>query len=383
MPGAAGATERRDPVDEGARVDLRAGSLTQYGDELLWTVRLHSRLSARTLSAGEHVCLLLSYGKLPTPHARVCLYARDDVRFGLGYQTLTPGTPNRPRPLRAIVRGAGTRTVKAIFKIHDARLDNRRFRWQDLALDVANPACADPVAPGCQDLLPEAAASARTTAPRLVGCVGHGPAQVSRMPRGRRAVALTFDDGPSSYTAGVLRILRAERVPATFFEIGGQVAGRAKLVRRILREGHALGNHTYSHANMAGGGNPGQISRTQAAIRRATGYTPCVFRPPYGATSGALVSEVHRMHLTSVLWSADPTDWSTPGTDAIRTRVLGQTHRGGIVLMHDGGGPRSQTVAALRSIIRTFKARHYRFMTVPDALGFRPVYAGELEHPKA
>lgn len=205
------------------------------------------------------------------------------------------------------------------------------------------------------------------------GCRARAPFQVRSKP-GSRAVALTFDDGPSADTGAVLRILRREGVPATFYVLGSQVRGREVLLRRMVAEGHEVGNHSWSHPSLAGGGGGAadQLARTQRAVRRATGVTPCTMRPPYGSTSGALVSLVRSMDLVSVLWSVDPQDWRTPGAGAIQGRVS-QLRGGGIVVMHDGGGARGQTVAALPGIIRSLRARGLRFSTVRDLLGLEPV----------
>lgn len=123
---------------------------------------------------------------------------------------------------------------------------------------------------------------------------------------------------------------------------------------------------------MGGGGAAAssQLRDANAAIRRATGFTPCLFRPPYGSTSADLVNRANAQGMTSVLWSVDPLDWRSPGTGAIVSTVLGQTQGGAIILSHDGGGPRSQTLAALPQIVRTLKQRGYKFVTLTDLLGY-------------
>jgi peptidoglycan/xylan/chitin deacetylase (PgdA/CDA1 family) len=189
-------------------------------------------------------------------------------------------------------------------------------------------------------------------------------------------VAITFDDGPGPYTPSVLRILERSHIPATFFQLGGQISGREHLLRRMLRDGHALANHSYNHANLAGGGPAAyrQLAATSGRIRGASGYTPCLFRPPYGAVSGSLVSEALRLDMLTIIWDVDPRDWSRPGAGAIRARVLGGVRPGSIVLLHDAGGPREQTVGALPGIIARLRARGYRFVTVPELLSLREIY---------
>lgn len=203
------------------------------------------------------------------------------------------------------------------------------------------------------------------------GCRRHGAGQVSRGPSGKR-VALTYDDGPSSYTPAFLRELRKLGVPATFFMVGQLVSANASVVRSMLREGNMVANHSWNHANLGGGGAGAstQLRDTNAAIRRATGFTPCLFRPPYGSTGADLVSRANAQGMTSVLWSVDPNDWRTPGTGSIVSTVLGQTNGGGIILSHDGGGPRSQTLEAMPQIVRSLKRRGYTFVTLTDLLGY-------------
>jgi peptidoglycan/xylan/chitin deacetylase (PgdA/CDA1 family) len=193
-------------------------------------------------------------------------------------------------------------------------------------------------------------------------------------------VALTFDDGPWPDTPQFLRILEREHVPATFFEIGDQIATygeRGRIARRMLSDGDIVGDHTWSHANVAGDGPfaADQISRTSATIRAATrGFRPCLFRAPYGAVSGSLIVEARRMGFTTIQWDVDPHDWSRPGSDAIYRNVISDAHNGAIVIQHDGGGDRSETVAALPREIQTLRHRGFTFVTVAELLGQKLQY---------
>jgi peptidoglycan-N-acetylglucosamine deacetylase len=314
-----------------------SASVKQSGANLRWTTRLRS--------VPDSVCLLLRYGSLTTPRAEVCVSSGSQLHY-------TPLGGSSVR-LHGTVKVTGTR-VDATFPLAAVKLTARAFRWQVVADGVPSGA----------------AASVRTVAPRPIGCTPSGAPQVTGAAGHPMTVALTFDDGPGAATPQIESILEREQVPATFFVIGDQVAGHQELLRRALADGDAIGDHTWDHANMSGGGRSDEIARTQAAIRAATGYTPCLVRPPYGATSSALVSELHGDGLESVLWNVDPTDWATPGTAAIESRVLSQVRPGSIVLLHDGGGNRSQTVAALPAIIHALAARGYRFATVPQLLGY-------------
>jgi peptidoglycan/xylan/chitin deacetylase (PgdA/CDA1 family) len=189
-------------------------------------------------------------------------------------------------------------------------------------------------------------------------------------------VALAFDDGPWILTSRFVAMLHRERAVATFFMIGRQITrGDPRLLRRELRDGDALGDHTWSHPYLTFSDDVRhQLSSVVNVIRAETGYTPCVFRPPYGVYDPAIVHTARSLGLATVLWDVDPRDWALPGTAAIEQRVLAGVRRGSIVISHDGGGNRSETLAAYPHIIAALRARGYRFVTVPQLLGFRPVY---------
>jgi len=237
---------------------------------------------------------------------------------------------------------------------------------------------APAAAPASRVAHPSGAASARgaRTLYRPVGCVRRGPSVAYTDGPRRRVVALSFDDGPWPDTPAFVRLLEREHVPATFFLIGGQVTDRYRsLLRRELHDGDALGDHSFTHPFLTHTGDVrGQLQRTITTIRAQTGFTPCVFRPPYGAYSGSVVATARELHMATILWNVDPRDYTRPGTGVIASRVLAQVHPGSIVLSHDGGGPREQTLAAYGHIIKVLRARGYRFETVPRLLGFHSVY---------
>jgi peptidoglycan/xylan/chitin deacetylase (PgdA/CDA1 family) len=210
---------------------------------------------------------------------------------------------------------------------------------------------------------------------RIVGCRSAGASVYFHGPP-RREVAIGFDDGPAPDTPAFLSMLERERVQATFFLIGEHVGAsyRATLMRE-LRDGDVLGDHSFTHPDLVtSGGAYTQLSETQHAIRALTGYTPCVFRPPYGAYDQSILDSARSLGLATVQWNVDPTDWALPGTAAIEARVLAQVQPGSIIISHDGGGPRGETLAAYPSIIEKLRARGYRIVTIAQLLGFRPVY---------
>jgi peptidoglycan-N-acetylglucosamine deacetylase len=189
-------------------------------------------------------------------------------------------------------------------------------------------------------------------------------------------VAIGFDDGPSTQTQAFVEMLERNHAHATFFVIGRQLSARyAAVLDRELRDGDAIGDHTFTHPDLVRrGGATWQLERTIGAVRSLSGYTPCVFRPPYGSYDRAVVRDAGALGLATVLWNVDPADYSQPGAGAIVRRVLAQVQPGSIIVSHDGGGRRAQTLAAYPQIIRALRARGYRIVTVPQLLGFRAVY---------
>ena len=191
-----------------------------------------------------------------------------------------------------------------------------------------------------------------------------------------RTVALTFDDGPGPATPAVLDILHRNGVRATFFVIGQRAATEPEMVQRIAADGHALGNHSWSHripsakAGWKRSTLTAEIERANRAILAATGLKPCLFRPPGGIVKGA-GKATRTAGLSMILWSTDPRDWaasaSKKSASAIRTRVAaGLTEEHPVILLHDGGGNRSATVAALQGIIDDYRARGYQFVTLAE-----------------
>lgn len=192
-----------------------------------------------------------------------------------------------------------------------------------------------------------------------------------------RHVVLTFDDGPTAYTDDILDVLAEEGVPATFFVIGAQAAARPGLVRRMYAEGHEVGVHTFTHANLANVTALRQrveLDQTQLAIAAATGRTTGLLRPPYSSEVSALVpSEWQAVSRATGYWvvytDLDTRDWEGQGPGQIASAALPRGNRGAIVMLHDGGGDRAPTVAALRLMIGELRARGYTFDTVSSAVG--------------
>jgi peptidoglycan-N-acetylglucosamine deacetylase len=184
---------------------------------------------------------------------------------------------------------------------------------------------------------------------------GTGPAGSLRT-TGSASVALTFDDGPWPQTVPILDLLAQYHVKATFCLIGRQVAEYAAIVRRIVAEGHTLCDHTWAHDLRLGTRTPDQIrgdmQRTLDAIHAAVpGARVPYFRCPGGNWNPEVVSAAASLGMISVHWNVDPQDWRRPGVGPIIGTVTARTRPGSIVLLHDGGGDRSETVVALRTIL--------------------------------
>jgi peptidoglycan/xylan/chitin deacetylase (PgdA/CDA1 family) len=206
------------------------------------------------------------------------------------------------------------------------------------------------------------------------GCTSGPAASVKEGPKAAKAddeVALTFDDGPSlSQTPPILETLHRLGARATFFEEGRHVRGREALMRQILAFGDEIGNHSFHHPVDPG---EGELASTQAAIRAATGFTPCLFRPPYGELDRKEKEAAHANGLQLVFWTLDSEDDQHPGVGPIRARVVRRTKPGSIVLLHDGGR-HPETVTALPGIVEGLEARGFRLVTVTELLGGRMLY---------
>ena len=186
-----------------------------------------------------------------------------------------------------------------------------------------------------------------------------------------REIALTFDDGPGPYTPQVLAILQREHVPATFFEVGILERYFNASTTAIAADGDAIGDHTEVHAPMSRlspAKQRAQLLEQASAIERYGASFPRLFRPPYGLWNSATLALLHRYRMLMVLWTVDTSDYRRPGVPAILDAAVHGARPGAIILLHDAGGDRSQTVAALPKIISALRRRHYQLVTVPRLL---------------
>ena len=214
----------------------------------------------------------------------------------------------------------------------------------------------------------------------ILNATPDGRGLVSSQPNPGKQVALTFDDGPNpTYTPQIARILLAHHVPATFFEVGSQVVRNQGIVRQLYRDGFEIGNHTFTHVDpvaVPSWERQLQISLTESAIAGITGVRPRLVRPPYSSTTAAVTPQqvsswasIARRGYTIVLANYDTEDWSQPGVSQIVANGTPPSGRGGIILMHDSGGRRVETVRALPLLIARLQARGYRFVSVSALIG--------------
>jgi peptidoglycan/xylan/chitin deacetylase (PgdA/CDA1 family) len=184
-------------------------------------------------------------------------------------------------------------------------------------------------------------------------------------------VALTFDDGPDPrYTPRILATLARAKMPATFFMVGRQAAAHPQLVRRVAHAGQAVGGHTWNHARLDRL-PPAQVAAevdcTNRLLARLAGRPVRLLRPPDGAYDREVLDLLAARGLQLVLWTADSRDWARPGVGRIVATVARELRPGAIILFHDGGGDRSQTVAALPTVLRRLHARGYRVVALPTS----------------
>ncbi|MDP0491751.1 MAG: polysaccharide deacetylase family protein [Verrucomicrobiota bacterium JB023] len=190
-----------------------------------------------------------------------------------------------------------------------------------------------------------------------------------------RYIAMTFDDGPHPQnTPRLLDILRQRNIKATFYVIGKNVKTYPEITRRIVAEGHEIGNHTWNHPNLtklSPSKVRDELTTTRDVIIRTTGVQPRTMRPPYGALLTSQRNTIHReFGYPTILWDVDPLDWKRPGTAVVRSRILNGTKGGSIVLAHD---LHSTTIDAMPSTLDGLLAKGFQFVTVSQLLTMKQV----------
>jgi len=194
----------------------------------------------------------------------------------------------------------------------------------------------------------------------------------------KKIVALSFDDGPNGkYTEEVLDILAKHNIHATFFVVGEDVAHHADLIKKIYNAHHVIGNHSFSHPNFSTLPSEKvapELQKNSALIYGMTGAVPALFRPPYGVCSSASAGITAELGYKTILWDDITDDYDIKKTteNKIASDILKLARPGSIIVLHDGGGERSKTVAALSIIIDRLEEKGYSFVTVPELLSIPP-----------
>jgi len=199
-------------------------------------------------------------------------------------------------------------------------------------------------------------------------------------PTNRKAVALTFDDGPDDHwTPRIVSTLNRLNVKATFMCVGMLVRQHPDILMQMVQAGHVLGNHSWDHQNFTKiplSEAKDEIERTTSAIKQAALVCPRFFRPPYGALDEAVIEEIIKLDYKILFWDVDSLDWSGITASQASTNVLAHTGPGDIILMHFAGGRGGMledTVQALPRIVETLRNEGYTFNTIPELLG-QPAY---------
>jgi len=205
-------------------------------------------------------------------------------------------------------------------------------------------------------------ATPKPTPPKPIPAQPKGPYNCAK----QKCIALTFDDGPSRYTPRLLDILKQYNVHATFFVVGREAEARPQTIARMVKEGHVVGNHSYSHPEfwkLDAASIKSQITRTSAIIKKASGKQPILMRPPYGESNPTVRSIEAQLGMAQVLWSVDPLDWKVKDEKTVAANVLKAAKPGAIVLSHD---LYPTTIRAYTEIIPKLQAEGYVFVTVPQ-----------------
>jgi peptidoglycan/xylan/chitin deacetylase (PgdA/CDA1 family) len=239
-------------------------------------------------------------------------------------------------------------------------------------------ATASPTVTPASTIAPTATATQLPPQKVDLGCSGplNPPSYVVRSGQmSTNSVALTFDDGPSpDWTASILTTLEQTHTPATFFVVGASARSYPDLIRREAADGNVIAMHTWDHPYMtklSPAARAWELAATANAIHKALGSNYCLpyWRPPFGDYNGAVVAQTTAMGLTTVTWSVDPQDWSSPGVPTIVDRVLSAAKPGSVILLHDGYFHRQQTSEALPLIIQGLHDRGLKPVTLPQLLG--------------
>jgi peptidoglycan/xylan/chitin deacetylase (PgdA/CDA1 family) len=363
-----------------------SSTFTQNGQQITWRVELATPFSPGALARdGRTLCLLRArvgngsvagslciYGPKPGGHAPRLLYSR-----------IAASGPSRGHLIAATIGRANARTITATFLPTNIGTQYVPIRWQVIST-LRGSSCAR-LKPGqtrCFDAFPARPALFKIHVPQVVGCVPSGSTLVFSGPSNQHELALTFDDGPwdAPPMSDWVNLFAREHVPVTFFEIGEQISEfdpTGAVERQALADGDIIGDHTWTHPDMtklSPAQQTSELELTVNAIKQATGFTTCLWRPPYEAFDSQVDNLARSLGLLTINYDVDTEDYTLPGTGTIYQRAVSGAHNGAIILQHFGGGPRYQTFAAVQQEIPTLRSEGYRFVTIPQMLGLRLIY---------
>ncbi|WP_433200673.1 polysaccharide deacetylase family protein [Dactylosporangium sp. CS-047395] len=268
-----------------------------------------------------------------------------------------------PIPRRSLLLALGGAALLA-----GCGTDRPAWHGGDIPGDSHPGDSAGPEPTGSALVVPPANPPTAGTCPANHGVVQQPGGPQHYLPCHGTDIALTVDDGPDpAYTPKMLALLARLQIRATFCMIGRSAAAHPDLVKRVLDGGHHIANHTYDHplniAKLAANAVHAEIARASDAISTAAGgYRPTLFRAPGGAWSPTVLQQCGSLGLRPLDWSVDPRDWSRPGVQHIVTTIMTQTHPGAIILEHDGGGNREQTLTALGVTLPKLRDAGYTFV---------------------
>ena len=256
--------------------------------------------------------------------------------------------------------------LKITIPLSELGLPAEAYRFRFVSSDGS---CDSEPDQGCVDRLPEGGeGDFEILTPIMAGCTGAGGVQLRYGPRDRKMVALTFDDGPSVSTPGILEILREKRADGTFFMLGEAVERNPELARQIVLQGSEVANHSMKHDSFP---TSADLEATNDTVEDATGVRPCSFRPPYGQVDTALTRRAGKEQMNTVLWDVDTEDWTDGSSvESVVAGTMSNAQPGSIILMHDGGDAvREKTIESLPLIIDELRSEGYSFVTVSELLG--------------
>ncbi|OZM56274.1 chitooligosaccharide deacetylase [Lottiidibacillus patelloidae] len=196
----------------------------------------------------------------------------------------------------------------------------------------------------------------------------------------KKVLALTFDDGPSpTFTPKILDILKKHNVKATFFSVGSRMENSPDIVKRQVQEGHEIANHTFTHPSfhrLSTKAMKEELINAENTITKLTGKSTKYFRPPGGFYNEKIINTANGLGFTVIMWSwhMDSFDWRYPGVSYMVRRMLKNATNGDIILFHDFGGDRTQTIQTLQQVLPALKERGYTFITISELLQLHPIY---------